>query len=111
MRAFYRHFRNGNVYEVICEAHHHETQKVFVVYRSLKTGQTWIREKDDFFEQVQKELTDKSAYHGPRFIKLQSADHQQCKECQRFETIVTEGTADKFVYVCTGCSTRWEEKL
>jgi len=38
----YRHFK-GNLYKVICIANHSETLEKMVVYKHLKTGDTWVR--------------------------------------------------------------------
>lgn len=38
----YRHFK-GNLYKVIDIANHSETLEKMVVYKPLKTGDTWVR--------------------------------------------------------------------
>lgn len=38
----YRHYK-GNVYEVVNIAKHSETLETMVVYRSVKTGEVWVR--------------------------------------------------------------------
>ncbi|MBR1775885.1 DUF1653 domain-containing protein [bacterium] len=38
----YRHYK-GNLYKVIDFAKHSETVEDMIVYKSLKTGDTWVR--------------------------------------------------------------------
>ena len=52
----YRHKKPGGVYEVICNATVEKTMELAVVYRSLKTGERWVRPAAEFndgrFERV-----------------------------------------------------------
>lgn len=54
----YRHYKTGELYEVIGVARHSETKEEMVVYRSLYHGEKfennpwWVRPKKMFFEQV-----------------------------------------------------------
>ena len=40
--AKYRHYK-GNVYEIIAFAKHSETMEDMIIYKSIKTGDTWAR--------------------------------------------------------------------
>lgn len=46
-RKFYRHFKGG-IYEFIGEGKDHQTQEEIVMYKSLLTGETWVRPKSQF---------------------------------------------------------------
>ena len=58
----YRHFK-GNLYEVLCVAHHTETMEPMVVYRALYGERgLWGRPAVMWDETI-----DRDGYHGPRF--------------------------------------------
>ena len=38
----YRHYK-GNLYQIIAFAKHSETTEDMIVYKSVKTGDTWVR--------------------------------------------------------------------
>ena len=49
----FRHYK-GNLYEVITEALHSETEEVLVIYRSLdEPSKVWARPKAMFYETVE----------------------------------------------------------
>lgn len=49
----FRHYK-GNLYEVITEAKHSETNQTLVIYRSLdEPGKIWARPKDMFYGTVE----------------------------------------------------------
>ena len=45
---FYRHFKKGTLYEVICIATHSETDAEMVVYRDKETGRCFVRPLEMF---------------------------------------------------------------
>lgn len=47
----YRHYK-GNLYKVIALAKHSETVEDMVVYRSVKTGDVWVRPAEMWNETV-----------------------------------------------------------
>lgn len=53
MRSFYRHFRKGDVYELLHDGARLESLGLdgdgWVVYRSVATGQVWIRPHAEFY--------------------------------------------------------------
>lgn len=51
----YRHFK-GNLYEVLCVAHHSETLEDMVVYRALYgEGAVWVRPASMWFDTVERD--------------------------------------------------------
>jgi hypothetical protein len=48
----YKHYKTGGLYELICEAKHSETLEELVVYKNIKTGETWVRPKWMFFSVI-----------------------------------------------------------
>jgi cyclomaltodextrinase / maltogenic alpha-amylase / neopullulanase len=48
----YKHYKTGNIYELLHIGKNSETLEEVVVYRSLKTGEVWVRPKTMFFETV-----------------------------------------------------------
>ncbi len=52
MKEKYRHFKGG-IYEIVCEALDSEDLSELIVYRNVKTGETWVRSKEEFFGKVQ----------------------------------------------------------
>ncbi|RUR09657.1 DUF1653 domain-containing protein [Legionella sp. km772] len=54
----YKHYKNGQLYEVIGKAHHSETCEEMIVYRTLYhseqfgDNQLWVRPLKMFFEKV-----------------------------------------------------------
>ena len=62
--GIYKHFKGTKV-RVICEALHSETKEPFVVYVHLEDNVSWVRPKEMFLEQVERE-----GYSGPRFEYL-----------------------------------------
>lgn len=48
----YKHYKTGNLYELVAEAKHSETQEELIVYKSLKTGEIWVRPRVMFFGTV-----------------------------------------------------------
>lgn len=68
----YKHYKNEQLYEVIGQARHTETEEDLVVYKALyhcdgfAENQLWVRPKKMFFEQV--------IHYGqlvPRFKRLE----------------------------------------
>ena len=59
--GIYKHFKGTKV-RVICEALHSETEEPFVVYVHLEDNVSWVRPKEMFLENV-----DRDGYKGPRF--------------------------------------------
>ena len=59
--GIYKHFKGAKV-QVICEALHSETEEPFVVYIHLENNVSWVRPKEMFLENV-----DRDGYKGPRF--------------------------------------------
>jgi hypothetical protein len=110
MSTFYRHFRNGSIYEVFGEARHHESLEPLVLYRNVVTGQQWVREKENFEARVETVLDNKVPYAGPRFIKLQLVDRKPCPNCERIESLVVSVEEKKAIEVCTKCSFKIELK-
>ena len=49
--GIYKHFK-GNMYKVIEIALHCEDLTEYVVYKSIDTGKTWIRPKNEFLSEV-----------------------------------------------------------
>ena len=62
----YRHFKHGDLYDVIGVASHSETQESFVVYRSVEKGTLWIRPLAMFTEMVSRD-----GYYGQRFTLIE----------------------------------------
>ena len=62
----YRHAKTQNLYEYVCEATHTENMDLLVIYRSLKTGKTWARPKEMFFETIM--LDGKEVYRFEREV-------------------------------------------
>ncbi len=59
----YRHFK-GDLYEVLHVARDSENrERYWVVYRSHKTGEVWVRSLEMFLEHVERD-----GYAGPRFV-------------------------------------------
>ena len=52
--GIYKHFK-GNMYKVIEIALHCEDLTEYVVYKSIDTGKTWIRPKNEFISEVDHE--------------------------------------------------------
>ena len=52
----YKHYK-GNVYEIIALGKHSETCEDMIVYKSVKTGDIWIRPKSMWNETVDKKGT------------------------------------------------------
>ena len=52
--GIYKHFK-GNMYKVIEIALHCEDLTEYVVYKSIDTGKTWIRPKNEFLCEVDHE--------------------------------------------------------
>lgn len=66
----YKHFKTGNLYELLHIGKHSETQEEVVVYRSMKTGEVWVRPRKMFFEVV----TDPDGRQPvPRFKKVEGS--------------------------------------
>lgn len=63
----YQHFKGG-LYVVEAIAKHSETLEEYVVYRN-DNGETWIRPKNMFFEEVNKD-----GYNGPQFTLLREVN-------------------------------------
>ncbi len=60
--GFYRHFKGGE-YEVLGVGRLSEdNNKEMVIYKSIKTGYTWLRPLEMFLENVERD-----SYKGPRF--------------------------------------------
>lgn len=68
----YRHFKGGE-YEVLGFGKHSETEEKTVIYRSLKTGEIWLRPATMWLETV-----DREDYCGPRFIRLEDSSAKSC---------------------------------
>ena len=47
----YRHYK-GNVYQIIAFAKHSETTEDMIVYKSIKTGDIWVRPQNMWNEIV-----------------------------------------------------------
>ena len=43
----YKHYK-GNLYKIINFAKHSETTEDMIVYQSIKTGEIWVRPKNNF---------------------------------------------------------------
>lgn len=52
MNNTYRHFK-GNVYTLLCVAHHSEIDEDLVIYERNNDHTIWARPKDMFFETVE----------------------------------------------------------
>jgi len=52
--GYYRHFK-GNVYEVIANALHSETEEELVVYKALSEEQIWVRPQSMWNEVVERD--------------------------------------------------------
>jgi len=48
----YKHYKTGDQYEIVNEALDSDDLKPLIVYRSVKTGQVWVRPKEEFFSEV-----------------------------------------------------------
>jgi hypothetical protein len=48
-RQVFRHHRRGDLDEVLTEANLTDSAAQVVVYRSLATGLTWVRLRDEFY--------------------------------------------------------------
>ena len=48
----YRHFKTEDYYEVISEANSSDDLSELIVYRSIKTGKTWVRSKAEFYSEA-----------------------------------------------------------
>ena len=68
----YRHYKSGNLYEVIGIARHSETHEEMIIYRALYRcshfgdDQVWVRPKQMFLEHLE--------YNGkivPRFMRIE----------------------------------------
>lgn len=46
-RKFYRHFKGG-IYELVGYGKDHQSEEELVMYKSLLTGETWVRPKSQF---------------------------------------------------------------
>ncbi|CDQ41879.1 DUF1653 domain-containing protein [Virgibacillus salexigens] len=68
LNQVYQHYK-GALYIVDSVARHTETGEQMVVYRSLDTGQQWVRPKDMFLDIIQKEEG-----YTFRFTKFQIGD-------------------------------------
>ena len=56
MPQYYRHFRNGQIYRLLCMATIEATGEEAVVYQAMYGEQKiWIRPKANFFEEVMHE--------------------------------------------------------
>ena len=52
----YRHYK-GNLYKIIALAKHSETVEEMIVYKSVKTGDVWVRPKSMWNETVDEKGT------------------------------------------------------
>ena len=75
VEGYYKHHK-GNIYQVLCEAIHTETQEKMIVYKALYLnkdgvfGQMFVRPSTMFFENIE--------YQGqtvPRFKLLTDAEY------------------------------------
>ena len=58
----FKHFK-GDLYQIVCEAHDSEDpSRILIVYCHWETGKTWVRPKEMFLENVERD-----GYSGPRF--------------------------------------------
>ncbi len=62
----YRHFKHGDLYDVIGLATHSESGEQLIVYRSVAKGALWVRPVAMFTEMVERD-----GYRGPRFTLLE----------------------------------------
>ena len=67
-KRYFRHFKGG-LYELIGLGTHSETGEEMVLYKSLKDGRIWIRPREMFFGNVNRD-----GYIGPRFTEIAKED-------------------------------------
>lgn len=67
-RGIYRHYK-GDEYLVLDEALSSDTKEELIIYKSLKDGKVWTREKEEFLEHVETEEGEK-----PRFEFIRDND-------------------------------------
>ncbi len=48
----YKHYKTGDKYEIISDALDSDNLESLIVYKSVKTGQVWVRPKEEFFSEV-----------------------------------------------------------
>jgi hypothetical protein len=48
----YRHYKGG-LYELVTEAQHSETNERMIVYKNLRTGETWVRPAAMFHQELE----------------------------------------------------------
>jgi len=65
--GYYRHFK-GNVYEVIANALHSETEEELVVYKALGEEQVWVR-----LQSMWNEVVERDGKTMSRFEKMEDS--------------------------------------
>ena len=48
----YKHYKNGNLYRIICIAKYTENLDAMIVYQNVSNGETWVRSVWEFNEIV-----------------------------------------------------------
>ena len=56
LNKIYKHYK-GNIYKVIGFAKHSETCEDMVVYQSVKSGDTWCRPRNMWFDKIDENTT------------------------------------------------------
>ena len=47
----YQHYK-GNIYKIIAQGKHSETEEPMVVYQSVKSGEVWVRPKSMWNDKI-----------------------------------------------------------
>ncbi len=80
--GFYRHFMGGE-YEVTAIARHSETGEAMVVYRSVRSGDTWVRPADMWNETLER--------NGKTYRRFYALD--RIRRVEEYERLFEEATA------------------
>lgn len=86
----FTHIKTGNMYEVIdSDAKLEWSLDPVVVYKSVETGKTWVRPKQEFFERFEptrtvKDIFDKMRTHEDELKRLKGDVERFRAECKHY---------------------------
>ncbi len=93
-KGIYQHYKGGE-YELVCLAKDSDNKNDLVVYKSVKDGQIWTRDKKEFEEEVEKDKEQVARFKYVRELEEESSEQKYLRALADYQNLLKQNAREK----------------